>query len=255
MKSQNSKTILAIIITALVAGGGVYFWQNQNKLLVNNSLGIVKNSGQSEPTKIGGEIKEIIPHGYVIADQLFFSPSLGLSFTGQLKMLKFENNKFRVQDWPGVIQVFQKKSGQDIIGAIKEIVKNEGKNPDDCSFDITEQNNGNAIVAIKAQKVYEPTESELFALRKKEMPELITLNDYRKYCGQSPECSWYKDSLIQSYNQKYCSAYAVSTGYHDGSYFQFATEANGSDTFLYVHNEVNGGDRSWIGHVNLLVNY
>jgi len=255
MKSQNFKIILAIVIAALITGTAVYFWQNRNKPQGNIAPTIVTNSGQSDQTNFGGDIREILPHGYVIADQLFFSPALGLSMTGQLKTLKFENNQFHAQDWPGVIQVFQKRSGQNVVDAIKEIVKNKGKNPDDCSFDITEQNNGNATVTVKAQKAYEPTEAELFALRKKQTPEIKTLNDYHKYCGQSPECNWDRDVLIQAFNQNYCSEYAVSTSYHDGSYFQFATEANGSDTLLYVHNEVNGGDRSWIGHVDLIVNY
>jgi hypothetical protein len=254
MRQPIFKIILTVFFTFIISLGVFYVWQNQ---ALNSSL--LSAGNQSEATSLQpnmtNEIREILPRGYVIADQLFFSPALGLSFTGQLKTLEFKDNKFRAQDWPGVIQVFQKKSGQDIIDAIKEIVKKEGKNPDDCSFDIVTQNNENAIVEVKAQKAYEPTEAELFALRKKQMPELKTLSDYRKYCGQSPECGWNKASLIQDFNQKSCSAYAVSTRYHDGSYFQFSTEGNGSDTFLYVHDEVGGGDRSWIEHVDLLVNY
>lgn len=253
MKQSILKIILTVFFTSIITVGVFYVWQNQT---LNNSLDSAANQSQfqSLQSDMDKEIREILPRGYVIADQLFFSPALGLSFTGQLKTLEFKDDQFRAQDWPGVIQVFQKKSGQDIIDAIKEIVKNEGQNPDDCNFDITAQNNGNATVAVKAQEAYEPTEAELFDLRKKQMPELKTLDDYRKYCAQSPECGWDKDSLIQAFNEKYCSAYAVSTGYHDGSYFQFATEGNGSDTFVYVHDEVNGGDRSWIGHLDLLVN-
>lgn len=248
-----AKIAFTVLITALIVGGGVYFLQKQSRNVVaekpvqadEGSKLVQANATTTEETR------ELIPHGYVIADKLFFSPTLGLSFTGQLKTLEFKNDEFRAQDWPGVIKVFQKNSGQDVISAIQEVVKKGGGNVDECDFTVNEQGNGNAYVMVTPKIAYEPSSAELLTFRKKTNPEIKTVSNYNKFCENNIECQWDKQSLVQAHNQKVCSSYAVSNSYHDGSYFQFSTEASGSDNFVYVHSEVGGGDASWIGHIDV----
>jgi len=256
MRSQTLLTIIVTaLITAVVSGGGVYFWQNQEQTSVNTPVSTTESQDQTivKESNISG-VREIFPNGYVINDQLFFSPTLGLAFTGVLKTLKFENNLFTTTDLPGFIQVFQNKDKEAILETIKEVVKNEGKNPDDCRF-FTKEISGKAEVHVVPKETYEPSEAELFALRQKTNPELKTLDDYRKFCNESPECLWDKDSLLEANTVKYCSKYAVFTTNDDDASFQYATEGAGSETFVFIDFNQSGGERSWIGHLLLPVEY
>ncbi|MDO8571530.1 MAG: hypothetical protein Q7R79_02535 [bacterium] len=247
---MNPQKVTTILVTALVSILVTSLGLSFAFTLVRDKNAPVESSkGVEAPTP--SLVREIINVGYVIGDRLFFSPALGLMFSGQLKNLTFINNEFRATDWPGVIEVFSKKSDQNVIDAIKEVVKNEQKNPDDCEFEMNESD-GVAAVSVKPKASAVPTENELFSRIKKDHPEIQTLKVYRAFCETTPECELVQDSLAQVRNEKYCSRYAVSNAYHDRSNFLFSTRDAGSDTFVYAHSEVGGGDMSWFDYVHLL---
>ncbi len=52
MQPQVSKIILAVLITAVVVGSSVYYWQNQNSTQINNYSSVAKNSEQASSTSV-----------------------------------------------------------------------------------------------------------------------------------------------------------------------------------------------------------
>jgi len=46
MESQTSKTLFAVILTSVIVGGGVYFWQHQETAQVTTPVATVKDSEQ-----------------------------------------------------------------------------------------------------------------------------------------------------------------------------------------------------------------
>jgi|GEM_PF-7046364 len=249
--------VLKFIFVGLAGAICMYFWQDYDKVLVPEVPSVEPTSVESIDTintdsqSNLSDIRELIPRGYIIDNRVFFYPTLGLLFTGDLKTLEFEGSSFNEPDWSGVIQVFQKSNTQSLLEAVEEAVSNEGVDVNNCDFK-TDWSDGNGFVKVSPKTIYEPTEEELFALRRISHPELETLDDYREYCIQNLECTWDKEDLVQANNQKVCSKYVVSNGYHDESFFQYSIEGLGSDTFVYVHYEIGGGDRSWIGQIYIL---
>lgn len=196
--------------------------------------------------------REIAPGVFVTKNASLQAPALGISITGQLRSVHFDNNEFRTTDFPGVIKVLKKQDNKDFLATIKQMVATEGKNPNDCLFEVyTPAASNDQAMTIRAKTDYEPTEQELFEYEQSQFSELTSIQDYREFCERSgPWCSQTRDGLVQSYHQSLCSSYAISLSYKDANYFQF-DPASGNDHFVYVHYETGGGDRSFIETVEL----
>lgn len=184
------------------------------------------------------EVKELTPHGYVIRNEFFYSPVLGLSFSGHLDGLVFKDAQFTSPSWDGSIKVFARNGGQATIDAIKGLVKNEGKNPENCSFDTTEDA-GEISLTVRPTSVYKPTDEELFSAYRKDHPEIKTVSDYRAYCKSAdagPTCSTLALALVDAYNENVCSSYAAPEDYHRDGHFQFPLSDSANSTYIYVQN-------------------
>ncbi|MBN2086770.1 hypothetical protein JW758_00310 [Candidatus Peregrinibacteria bacterium] len=252
MKCNSLKIIIIIVITALISGGSVYLWQNQKESQNTNSNFIsdeIANQTNKEGEK-NSEVRELYPGGYIINNRLFYSPELNMSFRGMLETLKFEDNKFTAETQPGVIEVLKKEDGQRVDDFIMELMENEGGNPDICKIDWFQDGS----FRIETKEPYIPTEDELLNAIKENNPNLNTLDDYREFCSNnSLECTWNETSFDDKYLRENCSKYAKSSR---GGYFQYATEASGSNIVLFINvNSNKSGDASWIQKVDLMPDY
>lgn len=250
LKTKNL-VILFLLLFIIASSTAIHFYQTAKTFSSENT--VLKSAlaiAGKQTTLAQRNIREIIPHGYVINNSFFYSPDLGMSFHGNLEKLTFQNNVFRADGWPGEIELIKKDKNTDVETAIKQLIAKEGKDPKNCDIQV-EYADTVATATVLPKNEKKPTEQEIFTFIKSDR-DIKTITDYRKICkADFLNCAYDADALITNHREELCSKYAQPQIFKQARYFQVTSEGDGNNYFIFINTENGNGDAPWMQYVNL----
>jgi hypothetical protein len=190
-------SVLVAVVAAVLVGGGVYYFMNQNYESEKGELATQIKNGEmaTKECKSEKEVCEKEKEDLLEGDKnniysyenLYRSFNLGVEFAfrpaensfvyEKENVLKILQNKkiskenctedsacYLVLDNPyflgvGEITIFNKSSEESINEAIEKLIKKEGKDPTNCDIKVKDLDNNKKEISVEYKNLYEPLET------------------------------------------------------------------------------------------------
>jgi len=243
-----SRYLALLIFILLPFLGGFVGYKNAPEKIVE-----VWNIEISKVADPENKVRFIPPDGYVINNELFFSPSMGLLFRGRLDNIEFTGSSFAScgeEDCFEHISILPYDLSETPVEFISKLILAEGGNPSQCEIEelkVTNPYSDNYAVSPRDEVIV--TDQNLLEYHQSKYPDepFITLEDYRTFCKDNNlECYWNERVVMGKKSIELCSKYS-NGNFYGSSLFLFPI--SGRTEALFVHYDGGNGDAGTLDSV------
>ena len=240
---------IAMIVSLPFIGGYIGYISAPEKIIeIASSTASYDTEDKQTTSEIKEKVRLIKPDGFIINDELFFSPTMGLLFSGLLQDISFTGsgfaNCFREGCSKNIISILPYDNNLTPSEFLLEFIKETGVDPAQCKIEkLPKANPYSDDYAIYPKKDIEVTEQDLLDYSQNNHSEAVikSLAEYQTYCKENLGCDFIEENIVQQKIFSLCSKYA-NTG-SVGGYNRFMFPISGQTEALFVSFDGGNGDR------------
>ena len=210
--------------------------------------------------EIKDNVRLIKPDGYVINDNVFVSPSMGLIFTGFLEDITFTGSGFGYcndeecrESMITIVPYDHTIAPSDIL---VELMKVEGVDPAQCTIaQLPKTNPYSEYYVIYPKGNIKATKQELWDSfqRYSDGPVIKSSVEYQTYCEENLGCDYIEQDIVREKIFDQCSKYANTGSYGGKNFFIFPN--SGQTEAIFARFDGGRGDSGSLHSVQYFPQY
>lgn len=254
------KTSLAIIIILFIFGVCTYL----NVIVIQHSSdgGLSLQLMTEQVTDKRLENIKLLSNGYIIDNELYYSPEMKLVVYGLLDGLHYDGKGFSVCKECGYDISLLPQTGMPYTPSsyIEKLIKDSGGSLNACKIVKVSSNNTGAKYVISTKNDITLSSDEIYAKAKglHEGQTFKTKKDYEDFCKNNPECNYDEATVEATMAGSLCSSYVNHPVFKGESYLLFRMDGDEISTnkdtanILFVNSVGGNGGMSAIQSVQLV---